>query len=144
MSGLYLPLVLTFGAMSVLLTVVVLARMDKFDGEFLHYGLKFFELVRYTLWLFVEIAKSNWAVTKIILSGKEPERARLVRTPHTQQSDIAKVIFANSITLTPGTITVEVEPETMMVHALSLSDEDMEGLADMDRRVTAVEAGSGS
>lgn len=141
MSGLYLPLVLAFGAISVLITIFFVNRMDHVDGEGLHYTFNLIELIKYFFWLLVEIAKSNWSVAKIIISGKEPEHHKLVRTPSTQTTDMAKVIYANSITLTPGTITVEIEPGTMLVHALSFGDGDMEALADMDARVTVVETG---
>ncbi|HAC35441.1 MAG TPA: cation transporter, partial [Gammaproteobacteria bacterium] len=59
--------------------------------------------------------------------------------PLTQKSDIGRVIYANSITLTPGTISLEVDDSRIKVHALTAAGE--EGLADgeMDRRVTAVE-----
>jgi multicomponent Na+:H+ antiporter subunit E len=53
------------------------------------------------------------------------------------------VIFANSITLTPGTVSVETEEGYFLVHAISYSADDMDALADMDARVSATElAGS--
>ena len=51
-------------------------------------------------------------------------------------------ILANSITLTPGTITVEVEPGYFLVHAVNYSEDDHEALADMGQRVAAVETGA--
>ena len=53
------------------------------------------------------------------------------------------MIFANSITLTPGTLTVETEQGEFQIHALDYSDEDLEALADMNRRVSAIETGRG-
>ena len=64
----------------------------------------------------------------------------MVQVPATQRTDVGKVIYANSITLTPGTVSVEVMDELILVHALTR--EAAIGLAngDMDRRVDAIEA----
>jgi len=63
----------------------------------------------------------------------------MFEVPVTQKSEIAQVVFANSITLTPGTVTVESEDDNFIVHALDFGDGDMEALADMDARVSAIE-----
>ena len=89
--------------------------------------------------LAVEIAKSNIAVTKTILSSSMPIKQKLFNVPYTQRTDLGQVIFANSITLTPGTVTVETEDGHFLVHALSYSHDDLEALAVMDRRVRAAE-----
>lgn len=140
MSGLYdKPLILGFGVASVLLAMILTHRLDVADGERLTFALSVTKLARYTVWLLIEIAKSNWAVTKIILSGKEPDRQKLFMIPVTQKTEIGQVMFATSITLTPGTITVETENDQFVVHALDFSDDSMESLAQMDREVTATE-----
>ncbi|WP_268249758.1 Na+/H+ antiporter subunit E [Seohaeicola zhoushanensis] len=139
MSGLYKPLILGFGAASVLLVVFVLRRMDAIDGDRVQLRLKPLASLGYLIWLLKEIAKSNWVVTKIILKPSMPIRQHLFVVPLTQESDLGQTIFANSITLTPGTITVETEPGHFLVHALAYSDGDDDGLADMDRRVSAIE-----
>ncbi|MEM9330020.1 MAG: Na+/H+ antiporter subunit E [Pseudomonadota bacterium] len=148
MSGIFdKPLILIFGVISVALSVWVGLRLDMADGERLTYPISGIRTLRYLCWLLVEIAKSNWAVTKIILSGKSPEKENLFWVPVTQKSDLAQVVFANSITLTPGTISVETEGEHFLVHALDFGEGDMEALADMDARVTAIEtnaAGDGT
>ena len=140
MSGIYdKPLILIFGAISVALSMWVGIRLDLADGEKLRYPISILGTLQYLCWLMMEIAKSNWAVTKIILSGKDPERENLFWVPVTQKSDLAQVVYANSITLTPGTISVETEGEHFLVHALDFGDGDMEALAEMDGRVTAIE-----
>ncbi|MEM7214374.1 MAG: Na+/H+ antiporter subunit E [Pseudomonadota bacterium] len=141
MSGIYDKiLILIFGVISVALSVWVSKRLDIADGEKLEYPIGVFATLRYLCWLMIEIAKSNWAVTKIILSGKPPKQQHLFWVPVSQQSDMAQVVFANSITLTPGTISVETEGEHFLVHALDYGEGDMEALAEMDRRVTAIES----
>jgi multicomponent Na+:H+ antiporter subunit E len=93
----------------------------------------------YLPWLLLEIVKSNIDVAKIILSRDLPMRPHIIRTPTSQRTDVGRVIFANSITLTPGTITLAIRGDEIVVHALA--DEFAEGLetGEMDRRVCAME-----
>ena len=139
MSGLYKPMILGFGAASVVLVVYVVRRLDAVDGDQFAIRLKPIAFLGYLAWLLVEIAKANWAVTKIVLSPKMPIRQHLFDVPYTQKTDLGQVVFANSITLTPGTISVETEVGHFLVHALDYGDDDMDAIADMDRRVSATE-----
>lgn len=141
MSGIYKPLIVWLGVASSIITVIVVRRMDNAaDTERLQIHLKPFATIGYWFWLIVEIAKANWAVTKIILSPSMPLNRHIFKVPSTQRTDLGQTIFANSITLTPGTITVEVEEDNFLVHAVSYSADDIEALADMDARVTAIES----
>lgn len=140
MSGVYKPLIIWLGVASSLIAVIVIRRMDKAaDADSLQIHLKPIAAIGYWIWLMVEIAKSNWAVTKVILSPNMPLNRHIFKVPCTQKTDLGQTIFANSITLTPGTISVEVEEGEFLVHAVSYSDDDMDALAEMDRRVTAIE-----
>lgn len=140
MSGIYKPLVVGFGLASVILVMFVVRRMDRVDGDQIDLRLKPVAFAGYILWLLVEIAKANWAVTKIILSKEMPLRQHLFHVRHTQKTDLGQVIFANSITLTPGTISVETEEDHFLVHAVAYSANDNLALADMDHRVSRTEA----
>lgn len=139
LSGIYKPLIVGLGAASVLVVLFIGRRMDAVDNDRIQLGLKPIATVKYVAWLMIEIAKANWAVTKIILSPKMPIRQHFFAIPYTQKTDLGQVIYANSITLTPGTITIETEDEDFLVHAVAYADADIEALADMDRRVTATE-----
>ena len=139
MSGIYKPLIVGLGVASVLLVVFVVRRMDEVDEDRLELRLKPMKFIGYFGWLLVEIAKSNLAVTRLILAPDMPLRQHLFRAPYTQKSDLGQVIFANSITLTPGTLTVETDLGYFLVHALAYSPDDMDALADMDARVSAIE-----
>ena len=139
LSGIYKPMLVGFGVTSVILVLFILRRMDQVDGDHVTVGLNPIKFLTYFIWLLGEIAKSNWAVTKIILSGQAPQRQHFFDVPYSQSTDLGQVIFANSITLTPGTLTVETEQGDFQIHALDYSDEDLEALADMDRRVSAIE-----
>ncbi len=63
----------------------------------------------------------------------------LFRVEATQREELGKVIYANSITLTPGTVTVDIDGDELVVHALSDSTKDDLETGEMDRRVTALE-----
>lgn len=129
---------LTYGAMSCALVVAASARAGTLDRE----SLPFHMMVRswvYLPWLLVEIIKSNFDVAKIILDPKLPMRPHIIRVSCSQKTDVGKVIFANSITLTPGTITLAIRTGEVVVHALD--DEFADGLqnGEMDRRVSVME-----
>ncbi len=140
MSGIWdKPLILAFGIVSVFLSILIGKRMDAADGEQLRYAIDPIATIKYAYWLLLEIAKSNIAVSKVILSGSLPERQKLFMVPVSCKTELAQVVFANSITLTPGTITVETEFDQFIVHALDFGDGDMDALAEMDARVAAIE-----
>jgi multicomponent Na+:H+ antiporter subunit E len=141
LSGIYKPMLIGFGIVSVALVMVIVRRMDQVDGDHVRISIKPIQFFFYLFWLSIEIAKSNWRVTKIILARAMPIRQNLFEVPYTQTSDLGQVIFANSITLTPGTLTIETETGDFLVHALSYESADMDALADMDRRVTEIENG---
>ncbi len=139
LSGIYKPLIVALGLLSVLFVLLVVNRMDKIDRDEIGTKLKPVAFIKYQAWLLLEIAKSNLAVAKIILSPSLPIRQHMFSVPYTQKTDMGQVIFANSITLTPGTITIETEPDHFLVHAVSYSPEDMQELAKMDSHVCEIE-----
>ena len=139
MSGIYKPMIVWLGLASACVAVYAVRRMDAVDGYRVGPFINPFKLLLYVIWLFGEIAKSNIAVTRLILAPKMILRQHLFRVPNTQKSELAEVVFANSITLTPGTITVETEKDAFWVHAVSNDEGDHDALADMDARVSATE-----
>ncbi len=140
MSGIYKPMIIGFGVISAVISVIVVRRMDNAaDADRLEINLRVLPTIAYWFWLMVEIAKANWAVTKLILSPSMPINRHMFRIPHSQKTDLGQAIFANSITLTPGTISVEVEEGEFLIHAVGYSADDLHALADMDSRVAAIE-----
>ncbi|GGA22583.1 Na+/H+ antiporter subunit E [Neptunicoccus cionae] len=142
MSGVYKTLIIGLGAASAIFAVYMVRRMDRVDQDHLKVPLKPFRFITYAVWLVWEVVKSNVTLTKLILAPDLNLRQHIFRVPNTQKSELAEVIFANSITLTPGTITVETEGDAFWVHAVSFDESDHEALADMDRRVTSFETGA--
>ena len=84
--------------------------------------------------LFKEVLKANLAVVKACLRADLDINPALVKVKTVCQSDLAKTMFANSITLTPGTVTIEVERGRMLVHALFEEDASPDAFAEMDAR----------
>jgi multicomponent Na+:H+ antiporter subunit E len=138
-SGIYKPMIIGFGAVSIGLVLIITRRMNSVDEDRVPIELNPIKFLGYFFWLLTEIAKSNIAVTKTILSPSMPIRQNLFEVPYTQRTDLGQVIFANSITLTPGTVSVETERGYFLVHAVSYTSNDMDALADMDARVSATE-----
>ena len=138
LSGHYTPLILSFGLGSVVLVVYLAHRMDVADHEGvpLHLGGR---LLRYIPWLLKEIFVANVAVAKIILDPKLPISPIMVHFKGSQTTDMGRFIYANSITLTPGTITTGVNGNDFEIHALSFHDVDGKEEDEMDRLCTWVE-----
>ena len=95
--------------------------------------------LQFAPWLAKEIVASNITVAKIILSPKMNLKRNLVTVPAGPRTELGKVMLANSITLTPGTVSVKMEGDEILVHALSLEGaaEDISG--EMDRRIQKME-----
>lgn len=133
------PLLLSLGAVSVVFTVWIALRIDRHDDERIRMKVDS-RIVRYWLWLLVEIIKSNIDVAKLILSPKLALSPRVVRVKATQPTDMGVVIYANSITLTPGTVTLEIDGDELVVHAITEGVADGLTGGDMGERVTALGA----
>ena len=139
MSGLYKTLILAFGLGSVLLVMFFMKRMSEKDGYEVEINLKITETLKYLFWLIVEVAKCNVAVVKLLLARKVRIAQEFVEIPVSTKSDLAQVIFANSITLTPGTVTVETEDNNLLVHVLNLDNNTESELGNMGQRVSSLE-----
>ena len=140
MSGIYQGFIVTLGFIAAAIAVFVVRRMDDVaDTGRLEIRLKILNTIIYFLWLLLEIAKSNLLVTKTILGLHPYMRQHFFKVPSSQETEVGKTTFANSITLTPGTISVEHEGDEIWVHALSYSEEDLDSLADMNSRVSTIE-----
>ncbi|MBI4289978.1 MAG: Na+/H+ antiporter subunit E [Betaproteobacteria bacterium] len=138
LSGYFTPFLLVAGAGSAIGVLLLAQRMKIVDREG-HPIQMATAVVLYWPWLVKEIAKSAWDVSRIILDPRLPISPTLVRFKPLQKTQAGLATHANSITLTPGTITVEAAPEEFLVHALTRAG--AEGVIDseMDRRVAKVE-----
>jgi multicomponent Na+:H+ antiporter subunit E len=138
LSGHYTGLLLGLGLGSSLFAVLIARRMDLVDheGSPVHLAGRTF---RYGPWLIGQIVKANLDVARRILCPGLPISPTVVRVPTSQRTRLGRVIHANSITLTPGTVSIDVGPGTIEVHALTREAAEDLLKGEMDRRVTAME-----
>ncbi len=141
LSGLFKPLLIVLGLISCALAAAIAYRMEAVDGEHMPMPLHPVKAFGYAAWLMMEIAKANVVVARAIVARSLNINQKLFSVPSSQASDLASVVFANSITLTPGTITVETESGYFLVHALDHTEGTEAELAEMDHRVAVVETG---
>ena len=137
-SGHNTALMLSLGVISIAVIVYIAHRMDVVDHEAqpLHLTLK---VPAYYAWLIKQVFLSNLLVVKHIWLGNKSISPVFATITASQKTEIGKVIYANSITLTPGTVTVNIEADKFLVHALlQESIEDLEA-GEMDRRVSQLE-----
>lgn len=131
-------LVAVFGAVSCVGVWLLARRMDDSHMYANRHSLGLSTLP-YLCWLVLEIIKANLAVARIILGREMPISPRIIRVTGSQRSELGRVLYANSITLTPGTITLDVRGDQFYVHAIDADAAAGVQGGDMDRRVRALE-----
>jgi len=141
LSGLYTPFLVLSGLGAAIVCAILGWRMGAADSEGHPIGLAL-GAISYWPWLVKEIVVSGLRVARIVIDPRLPISPALARFTPSQRSIVGLVTHANSITLTPGTITVEAETDEFLVH--SLTREGAAGLQDseMDRRVRHMEGSS--
>ncbi|MCD6043784.1 MAG: Cation antiporter [Burkholderiales bacterium] len=141
LSGIYTPFLVLCGLGSSIAVAALAQRMEVADreGHPIHLGLA---ALTYWPWLLKEIFKSGWQVTRIILDPRLPVSPTFVRFRPSQKTAVALATHANSITLTPGTITVDASHEEFLVHALTREGAAAVVDSEMDRRVSRMDRGS--
>ena len=136
LSGYLKTLLLFFGLVSVLFVICMSYRANALEEDSLPIKL-ILKLPFYWLWLFKEIFKSGIITTALIWNGKFAPK--LFRIKASQKSTTGIANYANAITLTPGTVTIEVEKKTLLVHALNKKlSEDLQS-EDMDKVITGLD-----
>jgi multicomponent Na+:H+ antiporter subunit E len=138
LSGHYDPLLLSLGAGSCFFVAWIAYRMDVVDHEGHPIHLTWRAAI-YWPWLLWEIVKANIDVAKIVLDPELPISPQVFTVEASQVDDLGRVIYANSITLTPGTVSIDVKHATIQVHALTQELADSLLTGEMDRRATEME-----
>jgi len=138
LSGYFTAFLMTAGAASAIAVVALARRMEIVDheGHPIHLG---WRALTYWPWLIIEIVKSAWDVSKVILNPRLPVSPTLIRVKTSQKTEVGVVVYANSITLTPGTISVDVGHGEILVHALTREGAAGLQTGEMDKRVTVFE-----
>ncbi len=91
----------------------------------------------YLFWLMGQVVLANNNLLRLSLAGKRAIHPRIVRYRTELQSDFEKYLLANSITLTPGTVTMKIIGQTFYIHAIG--DHAARSLdGEMDRRIARI------
>lgn len=121
LSGHFTPLLITLGALSVVLVLWIVRRMRLVDHEALPSHLSP-RMPQYCLWLTGKVLKSSLGVARQVWSPRPAPQPAVDVTPTHDLSELSQAIYANSITLTPGTLSLSVGDEGIEVHGLQGSD----------------------
>lgn len=143
LSGFFTPMLLTAGALCAIAVAFFCQRrlriIDR-DAQPLHLLAR---AATYWPWLVIEIVKSALQVSRCILAPRLRVSPCFARVPLQQNTEAGRVTYANSITLTPGTIAVQIDNDQLLVHALeSGSIDDLVG-GRMAARVIQFERSTG-
>lgn len=137
-SGFFKPLLISLGLLSCLFTLFLAHRMGFFKrGVFsLHLA---YRLIPFWGWLALELIKSNLTVARIVLSPKMVISPTVVQLTAQSDDPVLQAILGNSITLTPGTVTLDDHEGELLVHCLTRQGADALLEGDMNRRVAALQ-----
>jgi multicomponent Na+:H+ antiporter subunit E len=138
LSGHYTFRLISFGLICTVLCVYVAVRMRALDEES-HPVHLLGGAVTYFPWLIWEIMKASWSVVRIIVDPKLPISPTMTVVEASQRTSIGINVYANSITLTPGTITTGVSGNRLTVHAIQREGADDLEAGGMDARVKQFE-----
>lgn len=130
LSGSLAPAHLFVGALTAFVVVWISPRGVNKNTSFSLLG-----ALGYGFWLFFRVMKSGFHVSKLILHPKLPVTSQLLEHDTPLRGSGELTVLGNSITLTPGTITIEIEPGKLVVHALDKASLDDVSSGEMDRRV---------
>ena len=139
-SGLYKPLLLGLGLFSCILTFLIVRRMAYFKESM--YALRFSaRLLVYWAWLGREIFRSSIQVARVVLDPALPISPRIIEIKSSSNHPFDQVTLANSITLTPGTLALDLHKGVIKVHSLTVDGARDLASGEMDRRVNGLKDG---
>jgi len=124
------PFFLALGGLSVLLTLWLVGRLRILDRDASPYH-RIAQLLFYLLWLIGQIVRANLSVIARVLGGRIDPAIVRIRT--NARTDLGRALFANAITLTPGTVTVDINGERVVVHALVAKSASVQSFDGNDR-----------
>jgi multicomponent Na+:H+ antiporter subunit E len=117
---------LVAGAAVSLITTLIFSKYFQIDARKLANPKRYFWLIIYIIYFTWECVKANFDVAYRVLHPAMPVRPGIVRVKLTLKRNLARTILANSITMTPGTISVDIIEDTLYVHCIYLEDTDPE------------------
>lgn len=137
LSGIINPLLLSFGALSVVIVLFTLKRMDEVENESRQISTSL-RLIRYLPWLIGQIFSSSIHVTKLIWGSPDKVSPVLAKIDAKDIPVSNRVLYANSITLTPGTLSVDLEDGEVTVHALQKSSIEELKEGGMEKKIKGI------
>lgn len=138
LSGYFKTNLIVSGILSCVLVTVISIKLKIYSSQ--HQRLLFnLRLPSYAPWLLKEIIKSNIHVARCILGSGSFIKPQTLTTHASQKTNTGIAVHANSITLTPGTISVDISGNKILVHALT--DHTAQGIIDgyIDKQVSKLE-----
>jgi multicomponent Na+:H+ antiporter subunit E len=115
---------LIVGALVSLIVTIIIAKYVNYQIDYkLPYRLLVFVFVYLPLFIW-KLVLANIDVARRVLSPKIPLNPGFVKIPTDLKGDFAKLTLANSITLTPGTLSIDVEDEHIYVHTVDVKGKD--------------------
>ncbi len=137
-SGHTETLLIGLGLGSCALVVWLSWRMGLLDDEGYPWQLGV-RLLGYVPWVIYQVVVTNFDAARVILAPSLPIQPHLVKIRVSQKTTLGKVIHANTITITPGTVTLDVRGDTFLIHALTLAAADADSSGMLDKKVTRLE-----
>jgi multicomponent Na+:H+ antiporter subunit E len=137
-SGIFTTQLLILGLVSCLVVTLIAFRMRVIDRESIPVEM-ILPTLAYIPWLLWQIAKANLEVSLLILKPSLPISPSVVKIEGSQDTDLARAVHGNSITLTPGTVTIDIDGRDLTVHALTIQAARTLEEGAIDRRVRGLE-----
>ena len=139
-SGLYKPLLLILGAVSCALTVYITKRMGYFEADVFAFRYDF-RLLGFWMWLGREIIRSSLEVTRTVLSQPLRLNQGVLEIDAEDLEPVDQALLGNCITLTPGTLTLDVTEGRLLVHVLNNETAQRRTIHEMKKRIIELRRG---
>jgi multicomponent Na+:H+ antiporter subunit E len=139
LSGMTNLLMIMLGLFSSFFVVWIINKMDLVDREVSFHNFNISKLIMYFFWLLREIIVSNLKVCLYIITPNKKINPEIIKIKSRQNSEFANVLYANSITLTPGTVTIDVDKNNFTVHTLDTQFKESLEKNIMDEKILSTE-----
>ena len=127
LNGNLAPDTLVIGAVTALVITLFFSNGLSVISEFRFTPGAIVATVQYVFYFLKELIKANVHVARIVLSPALPVKPGIVKVRTTLKSRMGRLLLANSITLTPGTMTVDIQGEWLFIHWISVDHDDIDG-----------------
>lgn len=141
-SGHFTPLLLIFGAGSIAGVIWLVYRTEEIDGRFEYPIALSWRLPLYLAWLLGEVTKCCIAVIRQVWSPTlQPDPVVFDAFMADLETEVHEVLYASSVTLTPGTAILEIDDKILEIHALTHAAARSLLTGEMARRIRYLESG---